>query len=74
MNEGLGAPGAGVGEVKPPPLSGGQHVGVAGGRGHDRDAAGGSWRAARTIAGPPMSICSTHSSGVAPDTTVSAKG
>ena len=30
--------------------------------------------AARTIEGPPMSICSTHSSGVAPEATVAAKG
>ena len=30
--------------------------------------------AARTMAGPPMSICSTHSSGVAPEVTVSVKG
>ncbi len=30
--------------------------------------------AARTIDGPPMSICSTHSSGVAPDWTVSRNG
>ena len=30
--------------------------------------------AARTIEGPPMSICSTHSSGVAPDSTVSVNG
>ena len=30
--------------------------------------------AARTIDGPPMSICSTHSSGVAPDATVWRKG
>jgi hypothetical protein len=28
----------------------------------------------RTIAGPPMSICSTHSSGVAPEATVAVKG
>ena len=30
--------------------------------------------AARTMAGPPMSICSTHSSGVAPDATVASNG
>jgi hypothetical protein len=30
--------------------------------------------AARTIEGPPMSICSTHSSGLAPDATVSVNG
>ena len=30
--------------------------------------------AARTIDGPPMSICSTHSSGPAPEATVSVKG
>ena len=30
--------------------------------------------AARTIDGPPMSICSTHSSGEAPEATVSVKG
>jgi hypothetical protein len=30
--------------------------------------------AARTIAGPPMSICSTHSSGAAPDWTVDSNG
>ena len=30
--------------------------------------------AARTMVGPPMSICSTHSSGVAPDITVSVNG
>ena len=30
--------------------------------------------AARTIAGPPMSICSTHSSGEAPEATVSVNG
>ena len=30
--------------------------------------------AARTIDGPPMSICSTHSSGVAPEVTVWANG
>ena len=30
--------------------------------------------AARTIAGPPMSICSTHSSGLAPEATVSVNG
>ena len=30
--------------------------------------------AARTIAGPPMSICSTHSSGDAPEATVSVNG
>ena len=30
--------------------------------------------AARTIDGPPMSICSTHSSGVAPEATVSRNG
>ena len=30
--------------------------------------------AARTIVGPPMSICSTHSSGAAPDATVSENG
>ena len=30
--------------------------------------------AARTIEGPPMSICSTHSSWVAPDITVSVNG
>ena len=30
--------------------------------------------AARTIAGPPMSICSTHSAGEAPDATVAANG
>jgi len=30
--------------------------------------------AERTIAGPPMSICSTTSSGAAPDFTVSTKG
>ena len=30
--------------------------------------------AARTIEGPPMSICSTHSSVVAPDATVAANG
>jgi hypothetical protein len=30
--------------------------------------------AARTIDGPPMSICSTHSSGVAPLITVSVNG
>ena len=30
--------------------------------------------AARTIDGPPMSICSTHSSGEAPEATVSANG
>jgi hypothetical protein len=29
---------------------------------------------ARTIDGPPMSICSTHSSSLAPDATVSRKG
>jgi len=29
---------------------------------------------ARTIAGPPMSICSTHSSGDAPDATVCVNG
>ena len=30
--------------------------------------------AARTIDGPPMSICSTHSSGVAPEATVWVNG
>ena len=30
--------------------------------------------AARTIDGPPMSICSTHSSGDAPEATVWVKG
>ena len=30
--------------------------------------------AARTIDGPPMSICSTHSSGSAPEATVWVKG
>ena len=30
--------------------------------------------AARTIDGPPMSICSMHSSGVAPEATVSRNG
>ena len=30
--------------------------------------------APRTIDGPPMSICSTHSSGVAPEATVAANG
>ncbi len=30
--------------------------------------------AARTIAGPPMSICSTHSSDAAPEATVSVNG
>ena len=30
--------------------------------------------AARTIVGPPMSICSTHSSAVAPEATVSTNG
>lgn len=30
--------------------------------------------AARTMEGPPMSICSTHSSGVAPEATVSRNG
>ena len=30
--------------------------------------------AARTIAGPPMSICSMHSSGPAPEATVSVNG
>ena len=30
--------------------------------------------AARTIDGPPMSICSTHSSGLAPDRTVWRNG
>ena len=30
--------------------------------------------AARTIEGPPMSICSMHSSGVAPLITVSVNG
>ena len=30
--------------------------------------------AARTIDGPPMSICSTHSSGPAPEATVWVKG
>ena len=30
--------------------------------------------AARIIAGPPMSICSTHSSGEAPEATVSSNG
>ncbi len=30
--------------------------------------------AARTIDGPPMSICSTHSSGPAPDSTVWVNG
>ena len=30
--------------------------------------------AARTIDGPPMSICSTHSSGLAPDGTVWRNG
>ena len=30
--------------------------------------------AARTIDGPPMSICSTHSSGVAPEATVWRNG
>ena len=30
--------------------------------------------AARTIEGPPMSICSTHSSGLAPDITVWVNG
>ena len=30
--------------------------------------------AARTIDGPPMSICSTHSSGAAPEATVSVNG
>ena len=30
--------------------------------------------AARTIDGPPMSICSTHSSGEAPDATVWVNG
>lgn len=30
--------------------------------------------AARTIEGPPMSICSTHSSGAAPDATVASNG
>ena len=29
---------------------------------------------ARTMAGPPMSICSTHSSGEAPEATVALKG
>ena len=28
----------------------------------------------RTIAGPPMSICSMHSSGVAPEATVAVNG
>ena len=28
----------------------------------------------RTIAGPPMSICSTHSSGLAPEATVAVNG
>ena len=30
--------------------------------------------AARTIDGPPMSICSTHSSGEAPEATVCENG
>ena len=30
--------------------------------------------AARTIDGPPMSICSTHSSGAAPEATVAVNG
>ncbi len=30
--------------------------------------------AARTIEGPPMSICSTHSSSLAPEATVSLNG
>ena len=30
--------------------------------------------AARTMAGPPMSICSTHSSGPAPEATVAVNG
>ena len=30
--------------------------------------------AARTMAGPPMSICSTHSSGEAPEATVASNG
>ena len=30
--------------------------------------------AARTIDGPPMSICSTHSSGAAPEATVWVNG
>jgi hypothetical protein len=40
----------------------------------DGETDGWFFAAARTIDGPPMSICSTHSSGVAPEATVSRNG
>jgi hypothetical protein len=54
-------------------LDRGQHVAVALG---DVTTATLAWffAAARTIEGPPTSICSMHSSGDAPDITVSVKG
>ena len=51
--------------VKPLAGHGGQHVGVLVRRGHDRHRRVVP-AAARTIDGPPMSICSTHSSARGP--------
>lgn len=73
MLEGLGGQALAGGQVEAAALDRQEHVGVPGGAGDDRD---GGWflAAARTMEGPPMSICSTHSSGVAPEATVSRNG
>ena len=67
---------------QPLPLREGEAAAAHGGRARRRTAPGEvttatlGWffAAARTIDGPPMSICSTHSSGVAPEATVSVNG
>ena len=41
---------------------------------HDHATLAWFFAAARNMAGPPMSICSTHSSGDAPATTVAVNG
>ena len=69
MAERLGGEPAAVVEGEPPASTGVEQPAVALG---STTTATLSWffAAARTIAGPPMSICSTHSSGVAPEATV----
>jgi hypothetical protein len=75
VREGLGGQPLALGQREPAlgRGDGREHVGVPVRVDDDRDARV-VLGAARTMDGPPMSICSTHSSGSAPEATVWVNG
>ena len=74
MRERLGGQALALREREAAAADRGQHGAVAAPGSTTTATLGWFFAAARTIDGPPMSICSTHSSGAAPEATVWVNG